>query len=116
MITTLRHNARAAMKDGMSPVDAIHVAHEMKHGQQVGIPEEEPPGLADGGKLSYEHRKSMKESEFALPGKRQGGKGGYPIPDASHARNALARVAQHGSPSQQREVREKVHKKFPGIK
>ena len=69
----------------------------------------------EGGRLSYERRKRMKSSEFALPGKREGGKGGYPIPDASHARNALARVAQHGTPSQQREVRAKVHARFPGI-
>ena len=58
-------------------------------------------------------------SDFALPGKGEGpkgaGSGSYPIPDASHARNALARVAQHGSPAEKAEVREKVHEKFPGI-
>ncbi len=35
--------------------------------------------------------------------------------DKAHARNALARVAQHGSPKEKAEVRAKVHKKFPGI-
>lgn len=70
-------------------------------------------------KLSYAKRQKMPSSEFALPGKGTGpkGKGGgsYPIPDASHARNALARVAQHGSSSEKAAVRRKVHAKFPGI-
>lgn len=70
---------------------------------------------ADGGRLSYKARAKMPKSEFALPGKRDKGKGGYPIPDASHARNALARVSQFGTPAQKAEVRAKVHKKFPGI-
>lgn len=66
-------------------------------------------------RLSYKHRKSMKKSEFALPSKREGGKGGYPIPDKSHARNALARVSQHGTPSEKAKVRAAVHRKFPSI-
>lgn len=66
-------------------------------------------------RLSYGQRSKMKTSEFALPGKRNGGKGGYPIPDAAHARNALSRVSQFGTPAQKSEVRAKVHAKFPGI-
>ena len=66
-------------------------------------------------KLSYENRKKMKKSSFALPSKREGGKGGYPINDAAHARNALARVSQHGSESEKKTVRAKVHAKFPAI-
>jgi hypothetical protein len=54
-------------------------------------------------------RKRMKKSSFALPGRR------YPIPDAVHARNALARVAQHGTPDEQRKVRTAVRRKFKGI-
>ncbi len=64
-------------------------------------------------KLSYGERKKMKKSTFALPGKREGGKGGYPIPDRSHAANALARVSQHGSSSEKATVRAKVHAKYP---
>lgn len=67
-------------------------------------------------KLTYEHREHMKKSEFALPSKRHGGKGGYPIEDKAHARNALARVAQFGSAKEKALVRAKVHKKFPSIK
>lgn len=66
-------------------------------------------------RLSYGRRASMRSSEFALPSTRDKGKGGYPIPDASHARNALSRVSQFGSPSQKAAVRAKVHAKFPGI-
>lgn len=72
-----------------------------------------------GGKLSAHERQSLPKSDFALPGKGEGpkgaGSGSYPIPDASHARNALARVSQHGTPAEKKEVREKVHEKYPGI-
>ena len=72
-----------------------------------------------GGHLSAGQRKALPSSSFALPGQGKGpqgkGSGSYPIPDASHARNALARVSQHGNPSQQAKVRAAVHRKFPGI-
>lgn len=60
-------------------------------------------------KLTAEKRKKLSTGSFALPGRR------YPIEDASHARNALARVSQHGSSSEKARVRAKVHRKFPGI-
>ena len=60
-------------------------------------------------KLTAEERKRIPAKDFAL------GKGHYPIEDASHARNALARVSQHGTPAEKAEVREKVHEKYPGI-
>lgn len=68
-------------------------------------------------KLSTKARKAIPEKDFALPSKRSasGGKGGYPIPDKSHARNALARVSQHGTPAEKAEVRAKVHEKYPSI-
>lgn len=70
-------------------------------------------------KLKAKTRNALPSSDFALPGKGAGkngkGSGAYPIPDASHARNALARVAQHGSPAEKAAVRRKVHSKFPGI-
>ena len=70
--------------------------------------------------LSYKERQDMPSSQFALPGKGSGpeGKqgGSYPIPDESHARNALARVSQHGSEAEKAKVRAAVKKKFPGIK
>ena len=70
-------------------------------------------------KLTYSARKSMPKSSFALPAKKSAGnpagKGAYPIPDANHARDALSRVSANGSPAEKKEVRAKVHKKFPGI-
>jgi hypothetical protein len=65
-------------------------------------------------KLSTAQRKKIPKSSFAIPAKKPGA-GSYPIPDKSHARNALARVSQHGSPSEKARVRAKVHAKFPGI-
>ena len=67
------------------------------------------------GMYTYAQRKSMPQKDFALPEKREGGKGGYPIADKAHARNALARVSQHGTPAEKKEVRAKVHAKYPGI-
>jgi hypothetical protein len=70
-------------------------------------------------KLTAAARKKLPSKSFALPGKGSGpqgkGAGSYPIPDKSHARNALARVAQHGSSSEKAKVRAKVHAKYPGI-
>lgn len=60
-------------------------------------------------KLTSKGRKALKGSQFAGPDRS------YPIEDASHARNALARVSQHGSPAVKAEVRRKVHEKYPGI-
>ena len=69
--------------------------------------------------LSSTQRKHLPSSSFALPGHGQGpqgkGSGSYPIPDEAHARNALARVAQHGSPEEKARVRSAVHRKFPEI-
>ena len=70
-------------------------------------------------KLTTAARKKLPSKSFALPGKGKGpsgkGAGSYPIPDKSHARNALSRVAQHGTPSEKATVRAKVKAKFPGI-
>lgn len=60
-------------------------------------------------KLSAAARHQLPKSAFALPGGR------YPVPDKSHARNALARVSQHGTPEEKDKVRSKVHAKFPSI-
>jgi hypothetical protein len=69
--------------------------------------------------LSTKARKKLPKSQFALPGKGEGpqgkGAGSSPIPDTNHARNALARVAQHGTPAEKKAVRAKVHKKYPDI-
>jgi hypothetical protein len=67
------------------------------------------PGMKKGGRMAAKQRHALPKDDFALPNER------YPINDKAHARNALARVAQHGNPEEQATVRAKVHRKFPGI-
>lgn len=61
-------------------------------------------------KLTAKARNKIPGKEFAGPDRS------YPIEDKNHARNALARVAQHGSPDLQAKVRAKVKKKYPAMK
>ena len=62
-------------------------------------------------KLTTKKRNKLSKSSFAEPGKRA-----YPINDISHARNALARVSQFGTPAEQAKVRAAVYAKYPGMK
>jgi hypothetical protein len=67
--------------------------------------------------LTAARRRKLPRSSFAVP-KGKGSrpeKNSYPIHDPAHARNALARVAQHGSPFEQRAVRAAVARRYPGI-
>ena len=65
-------------------------------------------------KLSAGDRKKLPSSSFALPGQGEGksgkGSGSFPIPDKSHARNALARAS---GKAVEAKVRAKVKAKFP---
>jgi len=69
------------------------------------------------GELTAKSRKALPKSDFAVPSTRSksGGSGGYPIPDEAHARNALARVSQFGTPAQKAQVQAAVARKFPNI-
>jgi hypothetical protein len=60
-------------------------------------------------KLTAKQRNSLPGKSFALPGRR------YPIEDKSHARNALSRVSQHGSPEEKARVRAAVKRRYPSI-
>jgi hypothetical protein len=60
-------------------------------------------------KLTAKARNKIPSKDFAGPDRS------YPIEDASHARNALARVSQHGSPALKAKVKAKVKRKYPGI-
>ena len=68
------------------------------------------PELMTKNLSSTKKRKKLSKKSFALPNKRK-----YPIPDKTHARNALARVAQNGTPAEQRKVKAAVKKRFPSI-
>jgi hypothetical protein len=59
--------------------------------------------------LTAEQRKHLAKKNFAGPDRS------YPIEDKAHARNALARVSQFGSPALKARVRAKVHAKYPDI-
>lgn len=58
------------------------------------------------GRLTAKQRAALSDSQFAGPGKS------FPVPDKSHAKNALARAA--GKPVEPR-VRAAVAKKFPSL-
>jgi hypothetical protein len=61
-------------------------------------------------KLTSKARNALPSGDFVFAKERR-----YPIHDANHARNALARVSQHGSPEEQKRVRAAVHAKYPEI-
>ena len=61
-------------------------------------------------KLTSKQRKKLPKSSFAIPGQKK-----YPIEDRSHAANAKARVAQHGTPAQKAAVDRAVAKRYPGM-
>lgn len=60
-------------------------------------------------KLKAKTRNALPDSSFAGPDRS------YPIEDASHARNALARSSQHASPELKAKIRAKVKRKYPNI-
>lgn len=62
-------------------------------------------------KLTTAARKNLSSSQFAVPSKAPAS-GSYPINDASHAQNALARSA--GKPVASK-VKAAVKKKYPNI-
>lgn len=77
------------------------------------------------GRLSYGRRMALPEKSFAVPEEKvpKGAEppkgeaeGKYPITDLAHARNALARVSQHGTPAERTMVRKKVYAKYPQLK
>ena len=61
-------------------------------------------------KLYSAARKALPMKSFAEPDKRK-----YPIENEAHARNALARVAQSGTPAEKAKVKAAVKKKYPSI-
>ena len=60
-------------------------------------------------KLTAKHRAALPAATFAGPDRS------YPIPDAGHARNALARASQNAGTELKAKIKARVHKKFPGI-
>jgi hypothetical protein len=85
--------------------------------------------FSEGGKstkLTSEERAKLPDEAFAIPSERaypvptvdELRKARAPRPEASgerHARNALARVSQHGTDYEKRKVCELVERRYPGI-
>ena len=67
------------------------------------------PHRANGGPLTAKRRNALSDKSFAGPDRS------YPIEDPDHARNALSRVSQFGSPKLKARVRAAVHRKYPSI-
>lgn len=61
-------------------------------------------------KLTSKERSKLPSKDFALSDHR------YPIEDRTHARAALARVSEFGSPEEKAQVRAAVYKKYPDMK
>jgi hypothetical protein len=59
---------------------------------------------------TIKRRSRMPKSSFAIPSKRK-----YPVQDVAHARNALARVMQRGTPSERRQVKAAVKRRYPAL-
>ena len=60
--------------------------------------------------LTAKKRKNLPNQSFAIPDERK-----YPINDRRHAANALARVAQNGTPAEKAQVKAAVKKRFPDM-
>jgi hypothetical protein len=86
-------------KDGVHPDDC-----------KCGCMKEDGDAEVAKAKLSAGARNDLPDSAFAIPGERA-----YPIHDKSHARNALARVSQHGTPEEKAKVRAAVDRRYPGM-
>ena len=101
--------------DKLNRVDADgHAIHEgdakgrEKVDKSVDLYEADDDDL-EKAKLKAKTRNALPEGDFALPGRK------YPINDINHARNALARVSENGTPEEKAKVRAAVHKRYPEI-
>ena len=61
-------------------------------------------------KLTQAERRRLPKGRFGLPRTRQ-----YPLPDAAHARMALAMAARNATPAEQTEIERNVHRLYPRI-
>lgn len=92
----------------MKPVMKDQEIGEKGGGQSEDMAEGE--GSQPHGALTTKARNKLPDSDFALPGRK------YPIENLSHARNALSRVSQFGSPSEKKAVRAAVYRRYPELK
>lgn len=67
--------------------------------------------MADSPELTAAARRKLRKTQFGLPDDKA-----YPIDTIGRARNALARVSQHGTPEDKQQVAEAASKKYPSLK
>ena len=60
--------------------------------------------------LTAAERKKLPAHAFAIPSKRA-----YPIHDKAHARDALARVSEYGTPGEKAQVKRAVAQRYPDM-
>lgn len=96
--------------DVMSKVDDVIKAYNEGLGHGIRDEEAEVGEDLEKGQLSAEGRKHIDDKNFAIPSERK-----YPIHDVAHARNALSRVAQNGTPEEKSKVKAAVHRKYPEL-
>lgn len=101
-IATGNQNAASTTIGGLASGAASALPLLFAHGGLVKMSQ-------GGDVLDANARKHIAPHNFALPGGR------YPIHDITHARNALARVSQYGTPEEKAKVKAAVHKKYPSI-
>lgn len=102
----------ALRRKGMSKQRAAQISNaQAKKASEIHDRMHDLPQIPEQAfsELTTKKRKALPKAAFALPGRR------YPIHDEAHARNALARVAQHGTPAEQAAVKRAVKRKFPGL-
>ena len=110
---TLNTVALAKAADQIREAEAHELVKDRAHRRlakrvsKAGLPVRVPVAKA---KLSSKQRNSLSSSDFVFPDTRE-----YPIPDESHARNALSRGAQNETGSRLAKIRAAVKRKFPGI-
>lgn len=60
-------------------------------------------------RLTQGQRDDLPAQDFAGPGRS------YPVNDPNHARAALSMVSKYGTADLKKQVRQKVHRKYPEI-
>lgn len=91
-------------------IDVAEINKISPTSSQVHVPTAGKEKEVNKDELTPQGRDQIAEHNFALPDER------YPIHDISHARNALARVAQHGSAEEKAKVRAAVYRKYPSLR
>lgn len=85
-------------------------------GQALAVYEQLGGGYKTSADLTAGSRDQVKPANFAVPARSSDtGEAKYPVHDKQHAANALARVEQHGTMTEQQRVYAAIAKKFPGL-